>query len=167
MSKHLSYQRAHELFTYDPVNGLLLWRVSKGTAKAGKVAGKLERDGYMRVQTDGKLYLVHRIAWLLQKGDWPEFEVDHVNGDPSDNRWLNLRHASHSENGKNLKKYDNNKSGFKGVCWHNRLKKWQVRINYNGIQYHLGYHTELEHANAYYAGAAALVFGQWCRGEMK
>jgi len=165
MSKRLTYHRARELFEYEPTSGLLTWRVSKGTKNAGNVGGTMSRDGYIRVQADKHTHLVHRIAFLLMIGEWPDFEIDHINGIPTDNRWSNLRHVTRDENAKNLKRYANNKSGFKGVCWHERLRKWQVRINCNGVQYHLGYHTELEQANACYAGAAALAFGQFQRGN--
>ena len=170
MSKHLSYQRAHDLFEYEPAAGLLTRRVTTSSnARGGDVAGSSNGRGYLTVRIDGNKYVAHRIAWLLMTGEWPDFEIDHINGVPSRQQVRpNLRASSHvREHEESEDSTNNNTSRCKGVTWDKARQKWQTKICCNGIQYHLGRHTDLEIANAYYAGAAAILFGQWQRGELK
>jgi hypothetical protein len=61
-------------------------------------------------------------------GDWPENQVDHIDGDPSNNKISNLRPATNKGNGRNAKKHSRNKSGLMGVGWLKSLEKWRVRI---------------------------------------
>ena len=159
----LTYEDAHRFFQYEPASGLLTWRVSKGTTKAGSVAGHLNNGGYLHVQVEDKKYKVHRIIWLLMTGTFPEAEVDHVSGVRNDNRWSNLRAASHAENGRNVKKPTHNTSGFKGVYWDERTRKWRAKIKLHGTPYYLGYFSTPEDAAEARNGAAALLFGEWER----
>lgn len=167
--KRLTYEEVHRLFEYEPASGLLIRRVSvRGSRfKPGDSVGYCTGSGHLGVQVDGKGYLVHRVIWLLQTGKWPEAEVDHVNGVGSDNRWLNLREATHAENGRNLKKKSNNSSGYAGVCWNKDCQKWMARITLHGTGYHLGLYDTPEDAAQAYNGAAAIVFGEWQRKEQQ
>lgn len=94
-----SLDRLRHLFDYDGKTGLLTRRVStSANARQGDTVGSRHNAGYLQLQLDGKKYLVHRIIWKLVTGEDPrEFEVDHRNGDRSDNRWTNLRLATVSE----------------------------------------------------------------------
>jgi HNH endonuclease len=51
----------------------------------------LADDGYRYIEIDGELYRADMVAWALQTGEWPEGEIEHINGDRADNCWLNLR----------------------------------------------------------------------------
>ena len=153
----LTSEIAHELLYYDSDNGLLFWRLradrwfkTPGLAKlwndkhANKEAFTTEFDkGYKRGFVLGKPYLAHRVAWLMQTGEWPE-QIDHVNGNRSDNRWGNLRSVSHAENCKNMKLNKFNKSGKPGVELVG--KKWMAKITANGIVKLLGYFETFEEA---------------------
>ena len=164
MSNHLSYERASEIFDYNADTGLLTWRVrTANRIKVGDVAGCADRTGYLTVWADGKMYKAHRVAFLLMTGDWPTDQIDHINGKRSDNKWANLRAATNAENLRNTKRYSNNKTGFKGVCWHKPTGKWMASIGCNGIKHHLGYFSTAEDASAMYDGAAAILFGEWQR----
>ncbi len=104
---------------YDPETGQLSW-VARGVPKfdnrlAGKVAGAVRPDGYRAVGFQGKHYLAHRLAWRLHYGEWPENELDHINGDKLDNRIKNLRICTTAENRRNMPTRKNKTSRFSGV----------------------------------------------------
>ena len=110
----------HDWLAYEPKIGCIYW--IKGKHK-GKEAGSWNwnhNDYHRRVSFKGKQYLGHRLAWYLHTGDWPEGEIDHINRDPGDNRWENLRDVSRSDNMLNAKVskrsryYPNYADGLKG-----------------------------------------------------
>lgn len=144
----LTYERAAELFTYDPLTGLVVWRASGREAKTPK-------DGYKCVEVAERCYRVHRIAWLLMTGDWPKHSVDHINGNRSDNRWSNLRDVTHSVNLQNQHRARNgSKSGLLGVF--RNKKKWSSHIKAGDKVLHLGTFATPEEAHAKYLEAKAL-----------
>lgn len=96
-------------------------------------------------------------------GEWPNKEIDHINLDKHDNRFSNLRMASRSENGRNIRKYRTCTSGIKGVCWNARSKKWQAAIKVYGRKIHLGLHENINDAAVAYAKAAANYHGEFAR----
>jgi hypothetical protein len=71
-----------------------------------------------------KLVYLHRLVWFLEKGEWPELEIDHINGKPHDNRLSNLRPVSQSVNQKNQKQRDGTISGKQGVMWNKSGNCW-------------------------------------------
>ena len=80
----------NNLFNYDEVSGKLFWKISKARCvKIGDVVGSYNR-GYLRVRIDGGQFYVHRLIWKMIHGTEPE-ELDHINGNPRDNRLKNLR----------------------------------------------------------------------------
>ena len=130
-------------FSHDYDNGNLIWKFKDGDdygnltqgekmfngKYAGKVAGHKEPNGYIVINIDGEHIRAHRIIYLFMTGEWPEYDIDHINGDPSDNRWENLRAVNRQGNCKNQKIRKNNTSGITGVDWHKHSQKWNVRIN--------------------------------------
>ena len=101
-----------ELFHYDPETGHLIWLVDRRAHKvAGKIAGYLNNEGYLRIRIDGKGYQAHRLIWLYVNGAWPVNEIDHVNGVRNDNRISNLREVTNSQNLQNQRK------PRKGLFW--------------------------------------------------
>lgn len=139
--------RLKELFSYEPSSGLLIRKVSVKSAKAGSAAGNLRNDGYLRVSVDGKCYSVHRMIFLMQTGSIPS-KVDHIDGNPLNNKWDNLRGATTSQNGMNRKINSNNVSGVKGVHFNSALAKWKVAVKLDGKIYHGGYFNSLESAKS-------------------
>jgi AP2 domain-containing protein/HNH endonuclease len=90
-------------------------------------------------------------------------EVDHINGDTLDNRRCNLRICSHKENLRNQKLPKNSKSGYKGVTWYKRIKKWRSHIRLNKKQIHLGYFDDIKLAANAYNEAAIKYFGEFAK----
>lgn len=133
------------------------------TKYAGKSAGYIKDDGYVSISLGGADYKAHRLAFLIENGEWPPEFIDHVNGGHSDNRGQNLRPSTNSQNQMNRGVPANNKSGFKGVSWHKRSKKWRAALRYNGRQIHLGHFDTPEEAHAAYVAAATELFGEFAR----
>jgi len=156
-------ERVLELLDYDSSTGIFTRRVSRGSQLAGSVAGGVRRDGYWHIMIDGKIYLAQRLAFLLSHGHLPD-ELDHINGDPSDNRIENLRPATSQENQRNRGKQANNTSGFKGVSLHKQREKWYAQArDANGKQKFLGYFPTPEAASAAYEAYAMKLHGEFYR----
>lgn len=131
-----------EYLQYQPDTGEVIWRKSPANhVEAGDIAGTVGRGGYIGIIFKGKRLAAHRVAFFLMKGFWPE-TVDHINGNPKDNRWRNLRSVSHSENHRNRKMQTNNTSGVAGVSWRKQSKHWQAKITILGKQIFLGQYKE-------------------------
>ena len=99
----------------------------------------------------------------MQSGAWPEKHIDHINGDPADNRWINLREATISQNCQNRRKPNTNTSGIRGVSWHKTQRKWCANIKLAGKAYYLGSFDTKDAAGAAYAAASANLHGEFGR----
>ncbi len=163
MKKDLTQQELMDVLSYDPMTGLFVWIVSPRNGWAGKVAGCLHSTGYIRIRINGRGYTAHQLAFLYMTGKWTEADIDHKDGDGSNNKWLNLRQSTKSQNKANSRSYKNNKSGIKGVCWNKHLDRWGASIQVAGKRHFLGlFHTKEEAAEAYMA-SAVLFFGEFAR----
>lgn len=150
----LTAERVRELFDYDKLTGYLTRRMSRGNTKKGSIAGNLRKDGRLQTSINNRQYLNHRLIWLWVMGVWPQYEIDHCNGDPTDNRLENLRDVPTSVNRENLRKPDiDNTSGYLGVSWHKHTKKFQAKIKVSGKQVYLGLFATPEAAHATYLAA--------------
>ena len=89
--------------------------------------------------------------------------IDHINGNGLDNRRSNLRYCNHSENICNRRLNINNKSGFKGVFFDKRIKKWTVSISKNRVLYRVGAYNTAHDAMIAYDAAAAVLHGKFAR----
>jgi hypothetical protein len=156
------------MFRYEPETGKLFWTINPPRQKGfiGKEAGTISvvRDIIRRaVQIQGKIYKVHRIIWKMQTGEDPGECIDHVNGDPLDNRWVNLRLATCSQNRANSRLAKNNRYGLKGVRFHPERKCWEAWINIQGKTRWLGKFETPDLAHAAYNDAAQQTFGAFAR----
>tara|TARA_R110000868_G_scaffold302142_2_gene562628 strand:+ start:724 stop:1236 length:513 start_codon:yes stop_codon:yes gene_type:complete len=151
----LTAERLRELVAYNPESGDFTWLVRRNNhVKAGDVAGNLHSSGRRQIMIDGRNYKAHRLAVLYVHGRFPSAETDHINGQPDDNRWANLREASKSENQQNQRNaQSNNKSGFLGVSWHAQTKKWRAQIGLNKKRIYLGLFSTAEEAHQAYLTA--------------
>jgi hypothetical protein len=120
------------------------------TRYAGKRAGSKNKRGYRQITLRGYIYPEHRIIWLWVRGQFPEQQIDHRNGIKDDNRWINLREATCSENHQNRSKHQNNSTGFTGVSFVDKRQKFQAQIRVNNKCTHLGYFDTAEEAHEYY-----------------
>ena len=148
--------------SYDPETGHFTWiRSPSNRVKVGQVAGSLcKYRGYRSIRVLGKLYLAHRLAFISMGKSVPEY-VDHVNGIKDDNRWVNLRGATFSQNQQNKVKQRNNTSGYKGVSWNNSRKKWQAHITVDRKTIYLGLYINPKEAHEAYKKAADNHFGDY------
>ena len=134
----ITAERLRQRLYYDPETGYFTYLVSKsGNVKVGDRAGCPDKDGYINICLEGKLHKAHRLAWLWMKGEWPENQIDHRDGQTGNNRWLNLRQATQSINSQNLHSAKkNSQTGFLGVFrWGN---SYIARIRVNGKSLKLG-----------------------------
>ena len=132
-----------ELFGYR--DGALYWRVKRGPAHVGRIAGALGPEGYRLITAHGKVYGAHRLVFMWHHG-WMPTKVDHIDSDPTNNRIENLRAATNSQNAHNARLRSDNTSGVKGVAWYKKLDKWMAYCNVNGKRKHLGYFCSLPDA---------------------
>lgn len=153
----ISYLRRH--LRYDPLTGLLWWKVRKRGRRVNRPAGRIAENRYVTVGIDYQQYMAHHVIWALQTGKWPKREIDHKNRKMTDNAWTNLRQATVSQNRANSSLRKDNASGAKGVSWHGPRAKWRARCHVNGRELHLGLFTNFDDACAAYASAATKHFG--------
>lgn len=141
-------ERLRQLIEYRPDTGELVWKPrvpsdfnarnpeaacdAFNRRRAGQIAGKVNRQGYVIVQVDGQAYKGHRIAWAMYHGAWPEGVIDHINRQKADNKIQNLRDVSQAENCENRSINRNHDSGVKGVTWHAKDNMWHVRVRIDG-----------------------------------
>lgn len=153
---------ANELLSYNRDMGTLTWKISTGRVAAGEEAGFVNgANGYKYLGIKGRHYLFHRVAWLLANGEWPAQQIDHINGDKTDNRLVNLRLATCSQNHANVGPSAVNTSGFKGVA--RCRKRWRAAIQHAGKTRHIGVFDAPEQAHAAYIAAAQNLFGDFAR----
>jgi hypothetical protein len=131
--------------------------------KIGDVAGGVNDSGYVQIKIDRKLYQAHRLVFTWMYGETPESHVDHINMIKNDNRLVNLRVATRSENFGNQRAYKSNKSGLKGVHWCNHRKKWVAQIQHNNKSHSLGGYDCPAAASFAYQIAADKLFGAHAR----
>jgi HNH endonuclease len=153
----LTFDRLREVLEYNPESGVWVWIVRTGQkSKPGKIAGSLDNDGYVVIRIDRANYRAHRLAWLYMTGSWPRVTIDHINLEPADNRWVNLREATYSQNNANRRRCG--ASGIKGVYPH----KGRWRVNFRNK--YVGLFDTQEQAREAYLSAARSAFGEFARG---
>lgn len=153
--------RMRDLFSYEAETGHLISKYTEAPAGSPNQFGHLAVT--VRVSGRVRTFLVHRIAWLLAYGDWPEGQLDHKNGVPTDNRLCNLRACTHGQNMMN-RKAQSNLTGFKGVYRGNSIKpRYRAEVTANGKKYGLGTFDTPEEAHQAYLSAAARLHGPFFR----
>jgi hypothetical protein len=132
---------------YDPETGIFTWIKSNNSSiSKGEVAGTLNHDGYIQIGINKKYYLAHRLAVLYMTGEFPEFEVDHIDHDRTKNNWENLRKVTGSENSMNLSVDVRNSTGVTGVYKRKTGKPWVARITVNRKEKYLGSFVDFDDA---------------------
>lgn len=125
----LTQERLKQLLHYDPNTGVFISNIKH------KPVGSLTDKGYVRLNLDKHLHMAHRIAWLYVTGGFPECEIDHIDGDRSNNEWSNLRLATRKQNMENTSLFRTNSSGYRGVIWYRRNNKWGATAFHHGKRY--------------------------------
>ncbi len=159
-----SQEELHRLMTYHPDAGVLVWNVTRGGGcRVGTLAGSIDTDGYLNADINGIRYPVAVLVWYWWHGEWPSTIVDHKNLDRLDNRILNLRLATRSQNNANRRVRRDSESGIKGVSFHKQRKKWMARIKKDSKYRHLGLFNTPEEAKMAYDLAAVKCHGAFAR----
>jgi hypothetical protein len=161
----LTQTELQKLLSYDAQTGDLIWRhrpremfcegynggetswKTWNSRYAGKLASNVGSGGYVRVNIMGKRYFAHRLIWMMVHGEWPE-EIDHINGNRTDNRLCNLRAVNRQENLRNVARRSDNSSGVTGVSYSKRDGVFIAYINVSGVMKVLGRFETLEKAAA-------------------
>lgn len=140
---------------YDAETGVFTRLVRSGNCRAGSPLGSLRANGYLTVSYQNQHRLAHRMAWLMQTGCEPTNDIDHIDGDRTNNRWSNLRAATRGENMQNERhaRASNLSSGLLGVSWSKAARKWAAGIKINGKKRHLGLFDDKQAAHAVYLEA--------------
>ena len=138
--------------SYNPKTGEFVWQQSPARAvKAGSVAGFTHPSGHRYISICGRSYSAHRVAWLYVYGAWPHLQIDHIDGNPANNSISNLREVTRTQNLQYARKARrDNRSGLLGVSYRNDNKKWQARIQRNGVSVSLGVFDTPEEAHLVY-----------------
>jgi hypothetical protein len=159
----ITQQRLRDVLGYDPETGVFTWLRTKGSrAVAGSKAGRRARLGYIEIMVDRRRYQAHRLAWLYMTGRHPEHLIDHINMDPGDNRFANLREATHSQNKANALRHRDNSTGRKGV-YRTAGGRYHAMIGVTGKIHCLGTFATVEEAGEAYMTAAREHFGEFAR----
>ena len=156
----LTAERCRELFEYDQDTGVLTWKIPYGRQMKGSVVGYIHPTGYRRVRVGTSEYRIHRIIFLWMTGHWPVNQVDHIDGDPLNNTWINLRDVTPTQNMHNMRLRASNRTGCPGVFFIESKNYYRVRIRVAGERYHVGYFKHLNDAIQ-----AAVAFREKHHGE--
>lgn len=171
----VSYLR--QRLDYDPATGIFIWRARPAeqfpdaahghtwnTRYAGKSAGSMNNSGYLKIGIDDEQFLAHRIAWLMFHGSSVPHDIDHVDGNRTNNRIANLRAATRAENLANMRRLKTN-TGIKGVYFDAKRQKFQAHITVSYRQHNLGRFDTLEEAITARREAAMRLHGSFARHE--
>jgi hypothetical protein len=140
----ITQERLKEVMRYEPETGHWFWvkPPKYNNNLVGKKTGTKDVDGRIRVRVDKKTYRSYRLAWLYMTGEWPKNDIDHIDGNPGNDKWANLRDISRGENVRNQKS--------KGYRWNSERQKWECRYMLNYKTIFVGrFETEQEAKTAY------------------
>lgn len=139
--------------SYSPETGEFRWLSTNNQVQPNALAGYVDKRGYRRIRLYDRAYEAHRLAWLCTHGVWPAAQVDHINGDKSDNRAANLRSVTNLENAQARHAARPSKCGLRGVFFDSRRGKYRAQIRAMNRCHHLGYFDTPEQAHAAHVDA--------------
>lgn len=164
-----------ECLSYDPETGIVTWRTrplrhfrneadwntwTKRFAETQAVS--MNSSGHIRIGIDGERFLLHRVIWKWMTGEEPTL-VDHSDCIKTNNRWNNLRIATASESVANRMRQKNNRSGYKGVFYDRRVKRWHATTSIDRKNVNIGWFDTAEDAHRAYCETTARLFGEFAR----
>ena len=147
--------------TAEYVQSNMVYNHNNGTFyKNNKKLGSEDEKGYIRIGINWRHYRAHRLAWLYVYGEWPNGQIDHINGDRSDNRIENLRIATNGQNQHNKRIFNK----IKGISVHKKSGKWHSRIMLDKKHISLGLYDCPAAASFAYQIASDKYHGEFGRG---
>jgi hypothetical protein len=144
------------VLSYNAETGVFTWVANRGGgARTGDVAGTVKRGGYVQINVLARLCYAHRLAWLFATGSWPSGCIDHIDGNPSNNRIDNLRDVSAKENQQNQRRAhaSNKSSGMLGVSMCKQTGRWSAKISVANKTKNLGRFDTADAAHQAYISA--------------
>jgi len=159
----ITHEQLRQALRYEPDTGKWFWLVNIRNAKPGDEAGCYNGNasGYAIIGINGRQYYAHVLAWFYMTGKWPDHEIDHEDVDGFNNKWVNLRAATHAQNGWNRSLTARNKVGYKGVCPYG--DRFIVKITHNDKVEQLGIFDSAVEAAKVYDAAARRFHGSFAR----
>lgn len=158
MSK-VSIELIQEYFSYEPNTGILRWKKSsQARIKVGDIAGSNHSGKGLRVHFLGEKFMVHRIIWACFYGKWPQYWLDHKDGNPFNNKLDNLRETTASQNSAN-----SDWGLGKGVQKIAGYDRYRARIRFEGKLIHIGYFSNEQEAKSAYLVKAKELFKEFTR----
>lgn len=145
--------------SYFPDTGEFFWLISPSNhVPAGALAGSINTYGYRQIGFRRRVYLGHRLAWRIMTGGWPTGLIDHRNLIRADNKWVNLRLATPTQNNAN---WAPRRDLPRGVAPHKG--RFQAQLKCKGKNHYLGMFDTPELAGRAYDVAATRLFGEHAR----
>ena len=176
MAALMNPEYLHKCFSYDSNTGRLTWRERprehfKGGAGwhnfnnqfANKIAGVQKNDGRYEIKLDGKSFKAARIVWAMQTNTAIFGAIDHIDGNPANDRLSNLRVVSAAQNARNRSNLSNNSSGIRGVTWHVPSSKWWARVTFNNKTISLGLYSSISDAAKIVIETKQKLYGSFAR----
>lgn len=156
---------ANELLDYLEYKGSeLIWKKSPArSVKVGDKVGSFNKHGYREFSLKGSRYYCHRVVWFLNTGTFPDLEIDHIDGDKSNNLFENLREVSREENMRNTNSHKDSISKYKGVSFEKQKGLWRARCFCKGKSYCGGFYEREEEAAKRYDELAKTLFGEYAK----
>lgn len=155
----LDFEKAKRLFRYDSETG----DVIRLTGKLRGLPVRRKMGRYLGIKLEKRMYVAHRVIWLLVHGEWPVHQIDHKDGNGMNNVLSNLRVATPQQNMMNMRICKRNSTGIKGVFMVRGAKKFSAAIHHNYGRKHLGTFDTKEQAGEAYEKAAIELFGEFAR----
>lgn len=167
-NERLTAGQLRALLKYFPDTGEWTWLVAVARrVKVGDTAGWRRADGRRKISIDSKTYYGSRLAWLYMTGQWPDGEVDHDDLNKANDRWSNLRKATHAQNQTNSRPRRHNKAGLKGVAINSKGHRlpFYAQISVNGKVRRIGSFATAQAAHEAYCAEARSIHPEFFRGE--
>lgn len=181
---NLKAKMTEQIIEWRKIDGHPIYSVSSAGEVRNDVTNKVlnpgeHNCGYLRVnlpklrvtqsknRNPNQMYIHRLVAIHFISNSENKKYVDHIDGDPSNNKMENLRWATKSENAVNSRIRTTNTSGVTGVSWFKPASKWRVQIHINGKRTNLGYFASLEEATTVRRKAAQEHFGEFCHSSEK
>jgi hypothetical protein len=125
--QEITHEYVKKMFSYQ--NGHLFWTKEKKSVDHNSPAGYVDPEGYGQISLDFHRLKTHRLIWFWHYGQWPKEEIDHIDGDPHNNKIENLRDVTKQQNMRNRGSNKNNKLGIKNICWSEQRQSYVVQFD--------------------------------------